>query len=30
MYGMSEISDIYYKGYFIHLDDIYKALPKEG
>lgn len=29
MYGMSEISDIYYEGYFIHLDDIYKALPKE-
>lgn len=29
MYGMSEISDVYYNGYFIHLDDIYKALPKE-
>ena len=29
MYGMSEISDVYYNGYFIHLDDIFKALPKE-
>ena len=29
MYGMSEISDVYYNGYFIHLDDIYKALSKE-